>query len=213
MLVWPATLATLCPNITTDMNFGQGYYHVFHTANVSACCDACVSALGFCRAWDFATDSHGCWLKDNSNGGRSEGKRMSGKVEPPPRNESTAFWHDKRTAVLRTVWDDGSVPLSRSQPDAIEPTNVTGLTKLSWQTSSRLLNLTSFGFHHVISTRARSRTAVVMAHGHFYANWNYTSNCFRETPGCPATPTCNLSCAFWDLNNISTWLHQDLEQA
>ena len=48
---------------------------------------------------------------------------------------------------------------------------MSGLTKLRWRTSSRSLSLDAHAFHHVRSTRGRSRTAVVMAHGHFYANW------------------------------------------
>ena len=214
MLGWPALLVTLppdqCAHVSTDINYGQGFYYTFRAANATACCSACAAAQGYCQAWDWATDSHGCWLKDNADGDAPRSKRMSGTVRPASRNESAAYWQDKRDAVLRTIWDGGALPLNRSRPDAVEPTNVSGLTKLRWRTSSRLLDLDSYSFHHVKSTESLSHTAVVMAHGHFYANWNYTSNCFRATATCPWTPTCNLSCAFWDLNNVSTWLHADL---
>ena len=123
---------------------------------------------------------------------------------------STAFWLGKRQAVVNTIWDDGQLPLNRTEPDGVEPTNVTGMTKLRWQISSKLLTLDAFSYHHVKSTKQRTKTAVIMAHGHAYTNWDYSRNCYRATSACPAGPICNLSCAWWDLNNVSTWLHEDL---
>eukprot|EP00662_Eupelagonemidae_sp_cell21_P028420 gene28420-4979_t len=39
-------------------------------------------------------------------------------------------WLAKRESVIRTIWDDGQLPLNRTEPDAVEATNVTGLQLL-----------------------------------------------------------------------------------
>eukprot|EP00662_Eupelagonemidae_sp_cell21_P020620 gene20620-19998_t len=102
-------------------------------------------------------------------------------------------WLAKRESVIRTIWDDGQLPLNRTEPDAVEATNVTGLQLL---TQGQL-----------------TRDLVIQHEGHLYTNWNYTSNCFRGNHAAcynDTTEVCDLSCSYYDTMNTSKWMHDEL---
>lgn len=87
-------------------------------------------------------------------------------------------WMQKRSNAIRTIWADGVLPLERTQPDEVEPTNVTGMQRLRWTVSSAYVSLDAFGYYHRRSITTRSRTLVVMHMGHAWSNWDY--NCRRH---------------------------------
>eukprot|EP00045_Choanoeca_perplexa_P013797 m.157887 g.157887 ORF g.157887 m.157887 type:complete len:955 (-) comp16458_c0_seq1:38-2902(-) len=82
---WRYTLGSVynrqCGVITKDYDIGQGGSAI--TANsYGECCDACAKDTS-CVAWDWATDTHTCWLKDNMDGNVSKSNRYTGTIPPP----------------------------------------------------------------------------------------------------------------------------------
>ena len=158
-----------CADAKVGINYGDGYYSTFKTTNSSECCTAC-SMAAYCRAWDWATDSHDCWLKNNDHGSKVQDNRMSGLNQLAPRNDSAAFWLQKRKQILETIWDGKLPPASRSVPDYIFPTNHTDVTRLVWDITAR----TPFGASHPMNATAyhkfavggqRTRKLVINQHG------------------------------------------------
>jgi hypothetical protein len=70
------------------------------------------------------------------------------------------------------------------------------------------------GYYHPISAGQKSKRLVVVQHGHMWENWavNATTGtgCFRASPCLTGNGTCDLSCRYWDLNNVTTWVHETL---
>lgn len=63
------------------------------------------------------------------------------------------------------------------------------------------------------------QVAMIVHHGHMYQNWAEVNGtgCFRATPCLMAPsppgkpPVCHTDCRWWDLNNVTDYVHNTLE--
>ena len=86
------------------------------------------------------------------------------------------YWLAKREAIVRTIWDDGKLPLHRTSPDRVERTNVSGVTKLTWDISAQPSGhihqaRNASAFFSLAHPRKRAKAAAIYAHGHSWENW------------------------------------------
>jgi hypothetical protein len=67
---WRYTLGSIynrqCGAAIKDYDIGQGGNSIT-TSSYGDCCTACAKDTT-CIAWDWATDTNACWLKDNTDG-------------------------------------------------------------------------------------------------------------------------------------------------
>jgi hypothetical protein len=69
-----------------DRNIGANYIWTGGTATKEECCNECANR-DTCRAWDW--NGRLCWVKDNTNGNKSDANHWSGVVAPWPTDNST----------------------------------------------------------------------------------------------------------------------------
>lgn len=78
-----ATGACNCSDMKMNYNAGSEGSLRQQVASSAACCALC-SADTKCNLWVFAPTEKKCWLKDNSNNGRSETDRITGGCSSTP---------------------------------------------------------------------------------------------------------------------------------
>jgi hypothetical protein len=94
------------------------------------------------------------------------------------------------------------------------PTNVSGMQELRWSMPGPYFKLDSTVFYHPRSPSSTTNAIALLAHGHLYTDWDFAHNCFRAAH-CwdDVQQRCDLNCRWWDYDNVSTWLHDELQCA
>lgn len=108
----------------------------------------------------------GCTITNDNTAGIS--RKLDDLSEVLARSaNSTEYWLGRRRAMAATIWSSGELP-TRSKPDYILPTNITGASRIIWDISSKFLQLNSTVFYSPRSPGggARSKTAFLSHHGH-----------------------------------------------
>ena len=72
-----------CQPSEPGINFGSGGRLLSSVPSDTACCDHC-SNDPFCGCWDWATDTHNCWIKTNCTSVKTQLNRVSAQMLLPP---------------------------------------------------------------------------------------------------------------------------------
>ena len=111
-------------------------------------------------------------------------------------------WLGVRQALIRSIWGVAGPP-HRSQPDHIAPTNVSGVTRLEWDISSKYLPMTATVFHRQSKLGQRTSSAILQHHSHEWGNCRH--------PSCDNGTRCDRpSCTWWDNEGVMDLVHNDL---
>eukprot|EP00908_Phaeocystis_cordata_P002863 Transcript_13107.p1 GENE.Transcript_13107~~Transcript_13107.p1 ORF type:complete len:1268 (-),score=81.37 Transcript_13107:143-3946(-) len=118
-------------------------------------------------------------------------------------------WLERRQALRNTIWHDGKPP-EHAIPLTVTPGNVTGMTQLVWNISEPGLPMHATVFHYLRQTGARTSCAVLAHTGHDWVQCR-ASSCPRTEGYSSSAGDCSAPrCAWWDNDEVTGFIHNDL---